>query len=215
MEPTEQVISYYGEAIGYLPNGMAEKILDREWSYENALETTISSETKCSAVIFCFVMHDQGRIVIPEDHGRDCFVMHDQEWSVFPEDQGQYKSACYLKVWIVREGSRVYDSVLTTSRHTDGRNQVYLCTFRRKHPFVQSLQFGDKICVYARAQYSEWKITVQEGAICVVYGENEGQVIAMNSKMLSKDQSTDLVATLGTLVLADHFSSSLVSTKTL
>ncbi|KAG0605802.1 hypothetical protein M758_9G088700 [Ceratodon purpureus] len=189
-EPAQQLISYYDDAIGYLPNGMTEKVLAREWSHEFLAETAISSEMECMAVIFCFVMHDQG-------------------WSDYPRDHGKYNSECYMDVWIMRENTRVYDSRLFTLRHADEHNQVYLCTFRRRHPFVQSLKLGDKICVCARSHFPGWKITVLEGAICVVHGEKDHRVIAMNSKLLNKDQSAKLVDKLSNLVVVDHCSSSL------
>jgi len=191
-EPAQQLISYYDDSIGYLPNGMTGQVLAREWAHEFVAETTISSETECVAAIFCFVMHDQG-------------------WSSFAHDHGKYNSECYMDVWILRESTRVYQSRLFTLRHADGRNQVYLCTYRRRHPFVQSLKVGDKICVYGRSNFQGWKMTILEGAVCVVHGENEHRVIAMNSKLLNKTQSTDLVAKLSDLVLVDNTCSSLVS----
>ncbi len=48
-------------------------------------------------------------------------------------------------------------------------DQVYFCTLRRQHPFVHALKHGDKICVYARSSYWGWAITVNQGAISVVY----------------------------------------------
>ncbi|KAG0627724.1 hypothetical protein M758_2G223400 [Ceratodon purpureus] len=192
-EPAHQLISYYDDSIGYIPNGMTQKLIAREWSYEFAAETTILSETKCLAVIFCFVVHDQG-------------------FSDYPWGHGHYGGHCYMDVWIMREGMRLYDSRLFTVRHADEGNQVYLCTFRRKHPFVQILRVGDKICLYARSQYPGWKITVQEGAICVVHEDHEHQAaIATNSKPLIKGHSIDLVENFNNLVLVDHCSLSLES----
>jgi hypothetical protein len=34
---------------------------------------------------------------------------------------------------------------------------------------VHALKHGDKICVYARSSFPGWAITVNQGAICVVY----------------------------------------------
>jgi len=53
-----------------------------------------------------------------------------------------------------------------------------------------------------------------EGALCVVHGENEAQVVAINSKLLSERQSKEFKNNLGELFLADNISSTLVHSKT-
>lgn len=184
-EPALQLISYYDNAIVYLSNGMERNLPPRGWSYELCMDTTISSEVECVAIIFCFVAHDQG-------------------WASYPrDDHGQYSSECFLEVRVRRDSMVVNHSRLFNLRCADNRDQVYLCTLRRMHSLVRSLKLGDKICVYARSSYPGWAITVQQGAICVVHGENEQQVIAINSELLSRNQSKELAAKLGELLLQD------------
>lgn len=170
---------------------MSEKVFDRTWSYELIVETTIVSNAKCVALIICCVGHDQG-------------------FSSYSEEHGQYNSHCNISVEIKRGSRMVTDTQLFVFRHADDKNQVYICTLRRKHFLVESLQLGDKICVYARSRWAGWAITVLEGAVCVVHGEDEQQVIAVNSELLSQSESKGLTAKLGELVLADHCHSSQV-----
>jgi hypothetical protein len=73
--------------------------------------------------------------------------------------------------------------------HADSRNQVYLWTLRREHPVVQSVQLGDVVYVYARSKWPEWKKTVLEGAICAVHAEDDHQLLAVNSELLSRSYS--------------------------
>jgi hypothetical protein len=191
-EPAVQLLSYYDDALGFLENGMVEKVVDRHWSYELIVEATIASKAECVALIICCVGHDQG-------------------FTSYTEEHGQYNGHCYINVQVKRESTVVADTELITLRHADKNNQVYLCTLRRKHFLVKSLQFGDKICMYARSRWSGWAITVQEGALCVIHeGDEEHWDIAMNSKLLSRVQSKELAAKLGDLVMADHLHSSQV-----
>lgn len=85
---------------------------------------------------------------------------------------------------------------------------MYLCTLRTNHPLVQSLQLGDKICLHSRCEKRRWAITV-EGALCVVHGENESQVVAINSKLLNERQSKEFSSNFGDLFLGDNIRSSL------
>lgn len=149
------------------------------------METTVSSEKECAAVIFCFVAHDQG-------------------WSDFVWDHGHYRSECYLDAQIFREDGVASQIRLATLKHADSRDQVYLCTLRRSHPFVRFLKHGDKITVSARSEFPGWKITLQKASICVVHGEGDDQVMAVNSELLDVDQSRQQRTKFTNLVLKDN-----------
>lgn len=191
-KPALQLITYYDDSIGYFPNGMALEFFDQAWSFEFLIEATILTQAKCLALIFCFVAHDQG-------------------WSDYPKDHGYYNSSCGIEVQIMREGKVVTETGLLSLRHADKRNQVYLWTLRREHPVVQLLQLGDRICIYARSNYRGWKVTVREGAICVVHAEDDHLSLAINSKQLNRSHSEFFSSKLGGLVLTDDFHLTLVS----
>ncbi|CAK9200065.1 unnamed protein product [Sphagnum troendelagicum] len=54
-------------------------------------------------------------------------------------------------------------------RHNDPTDQIYLCTLRRHHQFVESLQFGDEIHVYARFGDAQWaSIVIEKGSTIMV-----------------------------------------------
>lgn len=186
--------------MGFLPNGMAQKIREvRIGATELVMDTTISSETKCVAMIICVVAHDQG------------WTSHPSEAD--PAEKGLYNSPCHLEARVMRDNIQVNYSILFRLKHADKRNQVYLLTLRGHNPLIQSLKFGDRVCVYAQTSWVGWKITVEEGAICVIHGENDDQVAAVNSKLLSKTESKELGLKLGKLVLADNADPSLVTTS--
>ncbi|KAG0575948.1 hypothetical protein KC19_5G042800 [Ceratodon purpureus] len=196
-EPASQLISYYANVMGFLPNGMAQMIKEvRIGAAQLVMETTISSETECVAMVICVVAHDQG------------WTSHPSEAD--PAEKGLYNSPCHLEVRIMRDNIQVNYAFLFRLKHADQRNQVYLLTLRSSDPLIQSLKFGDKVCVYAQTSWVGWKITVEEGAICVIHGKNDDQVAAINSKLLSKAESKELGLKLSKLVLADDTNPSLV-----
>jgi hypothetical protein len=220
-EPVLQLISYYGAAIEYLPS-VPRKIKDNEWSYELLMETTISSNKECVAIVISFAGCDQGSSVL-WDHAKNSsnFPMNQSHGMLFEEtnlragetENIRAKDRCYFVGRVMRGNKPVICCQLFCLKHVDELNQVYLCTLRRHHPLVQLLQFGDKLCVHVRCTNRRWAITV-EGALCVVYGENEAQVVAINSKLLNERQSKEFKNNLGELFLADNISSTLVHSKT-
>jgi hypothetical protein len=74
-----------------------------------------------------------------------------------------------MEARIIRNNEEVFISNLFKLREAEDNDQVYFYTLRRQHPFVHALKHGDKICVYARSGYLGWVITVNQGAICVLY----------------------------------------------
>lgn len=184
-EPELQVISYYDNALRLLSDGMARKIVAEEYCKELILETSITCEAECVAAIFCFVAHDQGFSDHRYKHGR-------------------YLSECFLELRIMREGEEVFFTDLCYLRHADCRDQVYLCTLRRKHPLVRFLRRGDILCLYARSRYQAWAITVQEASVCTVHGEHQHQLYIVNSESLNGNRAHELRMKFEDLVLADN-----------
>lgn len=186
-EPALQVISYYGNVMGFLVDNTVRKTLQIELgSKALVMDSTILSKRKCIGVIICIVMRTQGK--------RENF-------------------GCDLEARVTRDNVEIiYASNLCQVEYLDHENRVYLITLRRQHPLVQSLKFGDKICVFTQNTmiYPIWQGIVEEGAICVIHGENDEQFISINSKLLNKAESTELSTNLGKLILADHSHSSLV-----
>lgn len=152
--PSSQVVSYYDHAIGFMDNTMKRKICSVQDANELCVETRISSckESNVEAVVITVVAHDQG-------------------WSDLSHLYGQYNGNCSIEARIVRSNGDVpvFSSQLLALRHADCRDQVYICTLRKSHPLVERLQDGDRICVFARSRYQEWRITVMKGSICVAY----------------------------------------------
>lgn len=221
-EPVLQLISYYGAAIEYLPS-VPRKIKDNEWSYELLMETTISSNKECVAVIISFAGHDQGSSRFVSDHHGQYFKNMQPTYSTaYLPEQIVYRetetrngnNVCYLEGRVMRGNKEVICSKLFKFKHVDELNQVYLCTLRRHHPLVQSIQSGDHISVHARSARRRWTISV-EGALCVVHGENETHEVAINSKLLSGPQSRAFRVNFGALMLADNIHSSLVHSRTI
>lgn len=91
-----------------------------------------------------------------------------------------------------------FSSLVVNARES---SQVWLWTMRREHHALQSLQHGDQICFLMRL--SNGSCTVVEGAVCVVYNEEEKLLLAVNLEMLSKSQSQNLATQFGQLVLED------------
>ncbi|KAH8946605.1 hypothetical protein BDL97_12G104400 [Sphagnum fallax] len=78
-------------------------------------------------------------------------------------------------------------------RHNDPIDQIYLCTLRRHHQFVESLQFGDEIHVYARFANARWaSIVIEKGSTIMVHGKDGHQAIVVNSNVLDKNKSRNL-----------------------
>ena len=155
--PSSQVVSYYDHAIGFVDNTMTRKICSVQDANELCVETRISSkESSVEAVVITVVAHDQG-------------------WSDFSHLHGLYNGNCNIEAGIVRSNGDVpvFTSQLLALRHADYRDQVYICTLRKSHPLVERLQDGDRICVFARSWYQEWRITVMKGSICVAYDKPE------------------------------------------
>ncbi|CAM6061269.1 unnamed protein product [Sphagnum tenellum] len=97
---------------------------------------------------------------------------------------------CSMEARIIRKNEEVFISHLFKLREADHDDQVYFCTLRRRHPFVQALKHGDKICVYARSRYQGWAITVNEAAICVVYSVL-GEIHVVENGTIEGDSNVD------------------------
>jgi hypothetical protein len=74
---------------------------------------------------------------------------------------------------------------------------------RREHLAVQSLQLGDQISIHMRLWGLDGTCTVLEGAVCVVYSEDENLALMVNSEALSQSKSQDLALQFGQQVLED------------
>ena len=151
--PSSQVVSYYDHAIGFVDNTMTRKICSVQDANELCVEKRISTkESSIEAVVITVVAHDQG-------------------WSDFRHLHGQYNGNCNIEAGILRSNGDVpvFSSQLFTLRHADYRDQVYICTLRKAHPLIERLRDGDRICVFARSRYQEWRISVMKGSICVAY----------------------------------------------
>jgi len=192
------VVSYYEDTLAFARNGMAQKVTSKVWANELCMETIVTNPEECIAVIFSFVAHDQG-------------------WSDYHYDHGHYNSWCSMEARIVQNNEDVYISSLFRLRHADWRDQMYLCTLRRLHPFVHALQHGDKIRVYARSSYPGWAITVEQGAVCAVHAtkgelDHEKVHVVMNGgsethpsdKSVNESLDDEVKVKLATLQLADN-----------
>ncbi|CAK9190779.1 unnamed protein product [Sphagnum troendelagicum] len=190
-QPAEQVVSYYDSNLGFANNGMAVKVKS-ENGCELCMETTVTEHKECIAVIFSFVAHDQG-------------------WSEYPHEHGRYNSISSMEAHIIRDNEEIQTCELFRLRHADEKDQVYLCTLRKLHPFVNALQHGDKICVYAQSRYKGWTITVEEGAMCVLYAipGDHGEICAVvngGNEASSNLSSKEVKAKLTRLQLVDNAS---------
>jgi hypothetical protein len=173
-EPGSQVITYLDDAIPLLPNGMAnDLVLPRSGRWALVLEASISSKAECIALVWCFMTNSH----------RMC--------SNYIETK--------VEVW--GGGRLAMQSSLSPTEYLDESSQVWLWTMRRDHHAVQSLQHGDQIRFLMGA--IDGSCTVVEGAVCVVYDEDEKLLLAVNSEMLSKSQSQSLATQFGQLVLED------------
>jgi len=196
-QPAEQVVSYYDSTLGFANNGMAVKVKSRN-GHELCMETTVTEHEECVAVIFSFVAHDQGCSDYAHEHGR-------------------YNSRSSMEARIIRNNEEIQICELFRLRHADKKDQVYLCTLRKLHPFVNALRHGDKIRVYAQSSYQGWTITVKEGAVCVLHvapGELDHDEICVvvnggneaSSSVGANLSSKEVKAKLTTLQLVDNAS---------
>jgi hypothetical protein len=152
-QPAEQVVSYYDSTLGFVNNGMAVKVKSKN-GHELCMETTVTEHKECIAVIFSFVAHDQG-------------------WSHYAYQHCQSNIRSSMEARIIRNNEEIQTCELFRLWHANKKDQVYLCTLRKLHPFVNALQHGDKIRVYAQSSYQGWTITVKEGAVSVLHAAPE------------------------------------------
>jgi len=162
-----QLVSYYDDNLRFVNNDMGRKVFNKwdAWKCsinEICMEATVTKPEECIAIIFSFVAHDQGCSDYGWNHGR-----YEYGW-------------CSMEARIIRNNEEVFISRLFKLREADKNDQVYFCTLRRQHPFVHALKHGDKIRVYARSSYAGWAITVNQGAICVVYSVLEEKHVVAN-----------------------------------
>jgi hypothetical protein len=192
-QPAKQVVSYYDNTLGFANNGMAVKVKSKN-GHELRMETIVTEHKECSAVIFSFVAHDQG-------------------WSDYAQEHGRYNSQCSMEAHIIRDNEEIQTCELFRLRHADKKDQVYLCTLRKLHPFVNALQHGDKIRVYAKSSYQGWTITVKEGAVCVLHAPREMDhdeiCVVVNggneaSSSVGANLSSEVKAKSATLQLVDN-----------
>jgi hypothetical protein len=172
-EPTLQLVSYYDDNLRFVNNGMGRKVIGKQYANEICMEATVTKPEECIAIIFSFVAHDQG-------------------WSDYAWNHGRYEHGwCSMEARIIRNNEEVFISHLFKLREADDNDQVYFCTLRRQHPFVHALKHGDKICVYARSRYQGWAITVNQGAICVVYSVL-GEIRVVANGTIEGDSNVDV-----------------------
>jgi hypothetical protein len=177
-EPALQVISYLGDAVPVLPNGMANQLaVPVKQRSTLVLRASVRSKAECVALVWCVVI-------------------------VFQEKNSGLWIVMKVEVW--RAGRLVLEcSEVLHVRGSSDSSQVYLGTMRREHLAVQSLQLGDQICIHMRLWAGDGTCTVVEGAVCVVYSEDENLALMVNSEALSQSKSQDLALQFGQLVLED------------
>ncbi len=153
---------------------MGRKVIGKHDANELCMEATVTKPEECIAIIFSFVAHDQGS---------NC------------SNGGRYEDGlCFMEARIIRNNEEVFISHLFNLREDDDNDQVYFCTLRRQHPFVHALKQGDKICVYARIRnwfYRPQVITVNQGAICVVYSML-GEIHVVANGTIEGDSNVDV-----------------------
>jgi hypothetical protein len=172
-EPALQLVSYYDDNLRFVNNGMGRKVIGKQDANEICMEATVTKPEECIAIIFSFVAHDQG--------------WSDHDWT-----HGRYEHGwCCMEARIIRNNEEVFTSHLFKLQEANKNDRVYFCTLRRRHPFVQALKHGDKICVYARSNYPEWAITVNQGAICVVYSVL-GEIHVVENGTIEGDSNADV-----------------------
>ncbi|KAH8960393.1 hypothetical protein BDL97_06G130100 [Sphagnum fallax] len=180
-EPMIQVINFYGNALPKpFGNVLFPTIFRPQSSNTLCMKVTISIEKECVAIVLGFCAHEV--MTQPSPH-----IFH----------YGVYNNSyCSMEARILRDGQEVYTCDLFAFRHNDPKDQIYLCTLRKHHQFVKSLQFGDQIGVFAQfGNDIQWaQIVIKEGAIIMVHGDNDDQIIVVNSEVLSTRKSKDLRA---------------------
>ncbi len=189
-EPTLQVVSYYDNVLPQpFPNSIREKFVIKQQSEDKlCLNATILNEEECVAIIFCFCAHEL------EQRSPLSF-----DWGSYNED------LCFMEARIWKNGVEVNTCHLFTLRHDDPVDQIYLCTLRKDHQFVKSLQFGDQVHVYAQFGKAKWaSIVVEEVAIIMVHGEDGHPTIVVNSTVLDNTMSQDLQRRLSKLTLKNN-----------
>ncbi len=189
-EPTLQVVSYYDNVLPQpFPNSIRQKFVIEQQSEDKlCLNATILNKEECVAIIFCFCAHELER--------RSPLPLH---WGSYNED------LCFMEARIWKNGVEVNTCHLFTLRHDDPVDQIYLCTLRKDHQFVKSLQFGDQVHVYAQFGEAKWaSIVVEEVAIIMVHGEDGHLTIVVNSTVLDNTMSKDLQRRLSKLTLKNN-----------
>ncbi|KAH8946616.1 hypothetical protein BDL97_12G105200 [Sphagnum fallax] len=189
-EPTLQVVSYYDNVFPQpFPNSIKQKFVIKQQSEDKlCLNATILNEEECVAIIFCFCAHELER-----RSPLSC------DWGSYNED------LCFMEARIWKNGVEVNTCHLFTLRHDDPVDQIYLCTLRKDHQFVKSLQFGDQVHVYAQFGEAKWaSIVVEEVAIIMVHGEDGHPTIVVNSTVLDNTMSKDLQRMLSKLMLKNN-----------
>jgi hypothetical protein len=172
-EPALQLVSYYDNKLRFVNNGMGREVISKQDANEICMEATVTKPEKCIAIIFSFVAHDQG-------------------WSDYYWNHGLYEHGfCSMEARIIRNNEEVFNSPLFKLQEANHDDQVYFCTLRRQHPFVHALKHGDKICVYAKSMYQGWAITVNQGAICVVYSVL-GEIHVVANGTIEGDSNVDV-----------------------
>jgi Leucine-rich repeat (LRR) protein len=180
-EPMIQVINFYGNALPKpFGNVLFPTIFRPQSSNTLCMKVTMSIEKECVAIVLGFCAHEV--MTQPSPH-----IFH----------YGVYNNSyCSMEARILRDGQEVYTCDLFAFRHNDPKDQIYLCTLRKHHQFVKSLQFGDQIGVFAQfGNDIQWaQIVIKEGAIIMVHGDDDDQIIVINSEVLSTRKSKDLRA---------------------
>ena len=184
------MISWLGDAIRVLSCCAVNEVIVSQDLYTLVMEAIVTSKAECIALIWCILCTPVGTKFGESGH----------------------RTRMSQKVEVRRSGRLVMEDRVTNYFNCDlcdtGCNQVLLCTWRREHGVVQSLQYGDMVTFHITCFRKE--VRVVEGGVCMVHREDENLVMAMNSEVMDKIQSEDLASQFGRLVLEDSSEESLV-----
>ena len=183
------MVSWLGDLIPVLSCRAINEVIGLQWKSILVMEAMVTSKAECIALIWCILCTPGGT----------------KFW------ESGHRTRMSLKVEVRRSGRFVMKDKVTNCFHCDscdiGRNRVWLCTWRREHGVVQSLQYDDMVSFQIKC--FEKEVRVVEGGVCMVHREDENLVMAMNSEVLDKIQFEDLASQFGRLVLEDSSEESL------
>ena len=160
------MVSWLGDAIPVLSCRTFNEVIVPQDLCTLVMEAMVTSKAECIALIWCILYTPVGTKFW---ESRD--PLH-----ILPT------------VEVRRSGRLVMDDKVNNYFHRDscdtGRNRVWLCTWRREHGVVQSLQYGDMVSFHI--EFLGEEVRVVEGGVCMVHRDDENLVMAMNSEVLDK-----------------------------